>query len=140
MTDQLITATLETREGTFTVETHNPATLNQIWGQVLSGMAQAGIVGEHSSSHGVFTPDPGDGGRTGVGNLSTDNDSFQFNFSDGTTSDGLSDGSQGGHALFQAMLFGAPFIPPDAAEASIDPIYPESSGSFTVYYPEDTIL
>jgi hypothetical protein len=140
MTQPLVTATLDTNLGTFTFETAQPATLNQLWGQVLSEMGQAGIVGEHTSSHGFFTPDPGDGGRTGVGNLSSDNPNFQFQFSDGSTSEGLSDGSQGGHALFQSMLFGSDFLPPDIVEAQIDPIYPHSTHVFTVIGPEDQIL
>jgi hypothetical protein len=132
-----ITATLDTSVGTFVFETHNPATLNQLWGQVLSEMGQAGIVGEHTSAHGAFISQP----RDGVGNVSMDNESFQFDFANAVDDPGtLSAGSQGGHALFQSMLFGSDFLPPDIVEATIDPIYPESNHVFTVTYPEDTIV
>lgn len=132
MSKELITATLVTTTDTFEFTTHNPATLNQMWGQVLSEMGQAGIVGEHTSEAGAFTPNAGDGGRTGVGNLSEDNANFQMTFSDGATSDGLSSGSQGGHAVFQSMLFGSDFLPPEIVEAQIDPIYPHDTHVFTI--------
>jgi hypothetical protein len=136
MPPQTMTATIDTVEGSFTFETHNPATLNQIWGQVLSEMGQAGIVGEHTSAHGAFISQP----RDGVGNVSMDAERFQFDIDGGDNYSGLSDGSQGGHALFQSMLFGSDGLPPDIVEAQIEPIYPHDSGAFTVIPPEDHIL
>ena len=44
------------------------ANTNQCWGDIASQLAQRGQMGQHSSSHSVFTPDPGDGGRRGVAN------------------------------------------------------------------------
>jgi len=46
------------------------ASTNQCWGDIASQLAQRGQMGQHSSSHSVFTPNPGEGGREGVGNQS----------------------------------------------------------------------
>ena len=70
-------------EFTFT----NPAQINQAWGQIIAHMGQEGIMGDHSSSHGAFTPDPflpdgtvdphtSDPSRDGVGNASEDDPRF----------------------------------------------------------------
>ena len=63
---------------------------NRCWGQVTKQFAALGGeehqgVGEHASDP-PFTPDPGDGHREGVGNVSK-------------THDELSEGGQGAHAI-----------------------------------------
>ena len=105
----------------------NPAQLNQMWGDISSQLGEAGVMGDHSSSHGVFTPDPGEGGRTGVGNLSMDNDNFQFPDSD-LTDNNMADGGQGLHAIFQASRLGDPNLPEGSAEAEIGPLVPDPNG------------
>ena len=84
------------------------ATLNACWGDIASQVARSGIMGQHSSSHGLFTPDPGEGGRTGVGNVSK-------NFGD------LSSGAQGTHAIVNGGRLGADSLPPDIPEANVGP-------------------
>lgn len=86
------------------------ATLNHCWGDIASQVAQSGIMGEHSSAAGTFTPDPGDGGRTGVGNVSK-------NFGD------LSDGSQGTHAIVNGGRLGADSLPDDIPESTVGPFF-----------------
>jgi hypothetical protein len=105
-------------------------------------MAGAGIMGEHSSSHGVFTPDPGEGGRVGVGNSSKDDPRFQLDFDDPSVvnNNGNGGGSQGGHAIFQAQRFGDPNLPPGAIEGTIDPIVPQSHSNVTVVPPPDLLI
>ena len=64
---------------------------NHCWGQttkVFQAVGEPGM-GEHTSSHSNFTPDPGDGGRRGVGNVSKEDFGNQQN---------VGDGSQGVHA------------------------------------------
>lgn len=105
----------------------NPAQLNQMWGSIASQMGGSGIMGEHSSSHGTFTPDPGDGGRQGVGNLSKDDVRFDNPLTDGGPN--VSDGGQGLHAVFQASRLGDPNLPPGAIEATVGPFEPVVHGN-----------
>ena len=84
------------------------ATLNACWGSIASQVARSGIMGKHSSSSGTFTPDPGEGGRTGVGNVSK-------GFGD------LSAGSQGTHAIVNGGRLGADSLPDDIPEAQVGP-------------------
>lgn len=91
------------------------ATLNRCWGELAAYMGENGIMGQHSSAHGFFTPDPGEGGRKGVGNVTKEEHSDP------------SEGGQGEHAIVVGALLGAPFlaglpegsVPP--AECSIAP-------------------
>jgi hypothetical protein len=130
----------DTNIGTYTFTAENAANLNQYWGDIASRLASAGIMGDHSSSHGLFTPDPGDGGRTGVGNLSRDNGNFQNPLED-INGNNLGDGGQGLHAIFQAALLGDDFIPPDAVEAQIGPFTVETSHNVTVTFtPFDDLI
>lgn len=85
------------------------ATLNRCWGDIASQVAESGIMGAHSSSSGTFTADPGEGGRTGVGNVSK-------TFGD------LSDGSQGTHAIVNGARLGAETLPDDIPESTIGPL------------------
>lgn len=104
----------------------NPAQLNQMWGDIASQLGELGVMGEHSSAAGTFTPDPGDGGRTGVGNLSKDDARFQL--PDGDSHTNLADGGQGLHAIFQASRLGDPNLPDGAIEATIGPLVPDPHG------------
>ena len=65
------------------------ATLNHCWGQITKQFQASGEpgLGEHASSHSPFTPDPGEGGRRGVGNVSKEDHGA------------LSEGGQGMHAI-----------------------------------------
>jgi hypothetical protein len=65
------------------------ATLNHCWGQITKEFQASGEpgLGEHASSHSPFTPDPGEGGRRGVGNVSKEDHGD------------LSEGGQGMHAI-----------------------------------------
>jgi len=63
------------------------ATLNHCWGDIAADVGRAGLMGEHSNAASPFTPDPGEGGRRGVGNVSKED------FGD------LSAGGQGQHAI-----------------------------------------
>lgn len=74
------------------------AKLNRCWGELAAHMGQHGIMGKHSSAHGFFTPDPGEGGRRGVGNVSKEDHGP------------LSEGGQGLHAIEVGHLLGAPFF------------------------------
>jgi hypothetical protein len=67
----------DTKLGDYVLEFTNPATLNQFWGEIALLLGEAGIMGEHSSNQGVFTPDPRDAGCAGVGNMSKTYPSFQ---------------------------------------------------------------
>lgn len=60
------------------------AKLNRCWGQVTKEFAP---LGEHASALSPFTPDPGEGGRRGVGNVSKEDHGA------------LSEGGQGMHAI-----------------------------------------
>ena len=60
------------------------AKLNHCWGQVTKQFAP---LGPHASAHSPFTPDPGEGGRRGVGNVSKEDHGP------------LSEGGQGQHAI-----------------------------------------
>lgn len=60
------------------------AKLNKCWGQITKQFAP---LGEHASAHSPFTPDPGEGGRRGVGNVSKEDHGP------------LSEGGQGEHAI-----------------------------------------
>jgi hypothetical protein len=71
------------------------ATLNQCWGELTKQFQAFGKpgLGEHANADSGFTPDPGDGGRRGVGNVSKED------FDDiGLGDIDLSDGAQGVHA------------------------------------------
>ena len=65
------------------------ATLNHCWGQVTKEFQAFGEpgLGEHASAASPFTPDPGEGGRRGVGNVSKEDHAP------------LSEGGQGVHAI-----------------------------------------
>src|SRR5918994_4295700 len=106
----------------------NPAQINQAWGQIIAHMGQEGIMGEHSSSHGAFTPNSGDGGRDGVGNSSNDNPRFDNPESDAVN---VSVGGNGIHGVFQALRFGDPF-PGDIVEETILPFTPDLHGNVSV--------
>jgi hypothetical protein len=84
------------------------ATGNRAWGDISSQVARSGIMGEHSSSHGTFTPDPGEGGRTGVGNVSK-------SFGE------LSDGAQGTHAIVNGSRLGSDSLPEGSIESTVGP-------------------
>jgi hypothetical protein len=75
--------------GTGVVYAADNATLNHCWGQITKEFQAFGEpgLGEHASSHSPFTPDPGEGGRRGVGNVSKEDHGA------------LSDGGQGLHAI-----------------------------------------
>lgn len=79
------------------VDAADDATLNQCWGETTKQFAQFPDsqpgIGEHSSNP-PQTPDPGDGGRRGVGNVSKED----FDDTDRGDID-LSDGAQGVHAI-----------------------------------------
>jgi hypothetical protein len=84
------------------VQAADGATLNKCWGKVTKEFQAVGEpgMGDHASAHSPFTPDPGEGGRRGVGNVSKEDHGA------------LSDGGQGMHAIavapsseeFQASL------------------------------------
>jgi hypothetical protein len=65
------------------------AKLNHCWGQVTKEFQAFGEpgLGEHANAASPFTPDPGEGGRRGVGNVSKEEHGD------------LSDGGQGMHAI-----------------------------------------
>src|SRR4029077_18951115 len=106
-----VTTTIHTNLGDITVESQNAANLNSFWGGIASQLAQSGIMGEHTSEAGAFTPNAGDGGRQGVGNLSKDDPRFDNPTADSQTN--LADGGQGFHAVFQAARLGDPaHLPP----------------------------
>jgi hypothetical protein len=65
------------------------ATLNHCWGQVTKEFQAFGEpgLGEHANAASPFTPDPGEGGRRGVGNVSKEDHAP------------LSEGGQGVHAI-----------------------------------------
>lgn len=85
------------------------AKINRCWGELAAHMGQNGIMGKHSSSHGFFTPDPGEGGRRGVGNVSKEDHGP------------LSEGGQGQHAIEVGHLLGAPFFA-HLPEGQIEPM------------------
>jgi hypothetical protein len=68
------------------------ATFNSCWGQSVKAFAALtpGIIGQHSRASSGVTPDPGDGGRQGVGNVSKNTQTPP------ATNNG--DGEQGVHA------------------------------------------
>jgi hypothetical protein len=124
--------TFDTDLGNAVLTFKNPAQLNQMWGSIASQVGQSGIMGEHSSSHGFFTPDPGEGGRQGVGNLSKTDEDF---LNPDPTLDGnpLSEGSQGLHGLFQGVRLGDPtLVPPDIVEETVGPFLPETHGNVSI--------
>lgn len=124
--------TFQTTLGAVTITAKNPAQLNSFFGSIASQLGQSGIMGEHSSSHGVFTPDPGDGGRAGVGNTSKKVAAFQ---NPEGTGNPLSDGAQGLHALFQALRLGDPdALPPGAVEGTVGPFIPRDHPNVTVTF------
>lgn len=115
--------------GTVTFTFTNDAQLNQMWGNIASQFGQSGTMGEHTSEAGVFTPDAGEGGRAGVGNLS--NDDVRFDNPDAESQTNLADGGNGLHAVFQAARLGDPNLPDGAVEATIGPFFPETHGNLT---------
>jgi hypothetical protein len=130
MAQPSVTTTLVTNQGVQTFTSVNAANLNQFWGDIASDLGNAGIMGQHSSSHGTFTPNPGDGGRQGVGNLSKNDPRFDNTGLDSHTN--LADGGQGLHATFQAARLGDPNLPPGAVEATVGPFFPEGHGNVEV--------
>jgi hypothetical protein len=112
----------------------NPAQINQAWGSVSSQIGQTGDMGEHSSEAGTFTPDAGDGGRAGVGNVSTSDEDFvPVGDADGEVS--LADGANGLHSTYNGALLGSEEIEeiaPGSLEAEMDPIVPELYGSISL--------
>ena len=125
-----VTTTIHTNLGDITVESQNAANINSFWGSIAHQMGQSGIMGEHSSAAGTFTPNPGDGGRQGVGNLSKDDPRFDNPGADSNTN--LADGGQGFHATFQAARLGDPNLPPGAIEATVGPFFPEAHGNIEI--------
>jgi hypothetical protein len=139
--NQPVTFDFETDLGTYTFTADNAANVNRFWGDIASDLGNAGIMGEHTSAAGAFTPDPGDGGRTGVGNLSRDNPDFQNLELDSNTN--LADGGQGLHGVYQAALLGSDELPPGIVEATLDPIVVESTQNIEVTFvpfPDDVLL
>ena len=124
--------------GVYHIEADNPAKLNALWGDIASQMGQLGVMGKHSSSHGTFTPDPGEGGRTGVGNLSKDDPRFQIGDSADTPGNA---GTNGTHAISQAVLLGNPNLPL-SVERDIGPLFPDGNhpGITITFTPFDSIL
>jgi hypothetical protein len=121
----------------------NPAQLNQMWGSIASQVGQSGIMGEHSSAHGRFTPDPfpdphtSEPARDGVGNASKTNTNFQN--PDLTLVDNpLSEGAQGLHGLFQGVRLGDADLGA-IPEAEVGPFLPEPHGNVTVDVVIDVI-
>src|SRR5215204_5491865 len=115
------TATITTNLGDETFTFVNPAQINQAWGNIASQLGELGVMGEHSSAAGVFTPNPGDGGRQGVGNVSQDDLRFLPDGAEAGTGDALANGAQGFHAVFQAARLGDPHLPGDSVEETIGP-------------------
>jgi hypothetical protein len=76
------------------VHAADDATLNRCWGQVTKEFQAVGEpgMGDHASAHSPFTPDPGEGGRRGVGNVSKEDHGDPL-------VNGLGDGAQGKHAI-----------------------------------------
>jgi len=123
------TTIFETDIGDVALTYTNQAQLNQMWGSIASQLGDAGIMGDHTSSQGTFTPDPGDGGPVGVGNLSkTDED---FINPDASGPNNLASGGQGLHGIYQAARLGEEGLPPDSVEASIGPLFPNTYGNVT---------
>lgn len=125
-------STIDTNLGDLTFASVNPANLNQFWGDIASQVAQSGIMGEHSSSHGAFTPDPGEGGRQGVGNVTKDNPNFLPDGAEAGTGDVLANGGQGFHGVFQAARLGDPNLPGTPVEETVGPFFPEPNGNVTL--------
>jgi hypothetical protein len=126
-----VTTTIHTNLGDITVESQNAANLNSFWGGIASQLAQSGIMGEHTSEAGAFTPNAGDGGRQGVGNLSKTDPRFDNPTADSQTN--LADGGQGFHAVFQAARLGdAAHLPPGVVEATVGPFFPEAHGNIDI--------
>ena len=126
----------QTTKGQILIEAKNPATLNSLWGAGASHLAKEGIMGEHSSSHGFFTPDPGEGGRQGVGNVTKNDPNFQ---NPEGADNNLADGGQGLHALFQLLRLG-PGLPTAAVESTLAPFLPEAKNPNITITPIDFVL
>jgi hypothetical protein len=124
------TATIPTAVGDQTFEFVNPANLNQLWGSIASQVAESGIMGEHTREGGSFTPDAGDGGRIGAGNVSKD---FFGGVDIGATGSGdaLADGAQGVHATTNGALLGDT-LPSDFIESTVGPFTPDPHGVVSV--------
>ena len=93
------------------------ATLNRAWGDIASQVARAGIMGEHSAESSPFTPDAGEGGRRGVGNVSSED------FGP------LSEGGQGLHAITNGGRLGSPNLNPSLPEAQVGPFSCQKCGA-----------
>jgi hypothetical protein len=101
----------------------SPATNNVCWGKGAKHLAASGIMGQHSSAHGAFTPDPGES-RLGVGTVSKQNHGDPEE-----PGGGLSQGAQGQHAVDVGAVLGsgASFLE-GTAEGSIDTFECSSPG------------
>ncbi len=130
--NQPVTFDFETDLGIYTFTAENAANINRFWGEIANTLGQSGIMGEHTSEAGAFTPNAGDGGRTGVGNLSNDNPDFSNLALDSNTN--LADGGQGLHALYQAALLGGDDLPPGIVEGTIGPFVVDSSQNIEVVF------
>ena len=128
MTKPVETSVIITSDGTFTFSSVNDANLNQFWGDIVSQMGQSGIMGGHSSSHGAFTPDPGEGGRDGVGNSTMDNPNFLPDGAIAGTGDVLAEGGQGFHAVVQGVRLGSD-LPGEPVEETVGPFFPTPDGN-----------
>ena len=105
---------------------NSPANNNVCWGKAASHLATSGIMGKHSSAHGAFTPDPGTGGRRGVGNVSKED------HGDPTApGGGMSQGAQGQHAVNVGINLGRDDLPflAGTPEGSIEPFECNSPGN-----------
>lgn len=123
---------------TGTAKADDGATINHCWGQLAAHLGTNGIMGTHSNAHSPFTPDPGDGGRTGVGNVSKN---FHDNSGNDGTGQALANGAQGHHAINNGALLGQnaflanPFlvivfgVDGTEPEFQIDPLECTSSGN-----------
>ena len=90
------------------------ATLNHCWGQITKEFQAFGEpgMGDHASAHSNFTPDPGEGGRRGVGNVSKeDHGDPEVN--------GLGDGAQGAHAIDVAPSSIQDSLPEECQETEV---------------------
>lgn len=93
----------------------SPANNNVCWGQGIKAFAQQGDtgLGGHASAQSNVTPDPGDGGRRGVGNVSKED------FAP------LSEGGQGIHAVTVGQFLPEPFectSPGNSDKVTIEPV------------------
>lgn len=111
-------------------EADSPANNNVCWGKAASYLGSNGIMGQHTSAHGFFTPNPGDGGRRGVGNVSKEDHSLDPTAPGG----GLSQGAQGQHAVNVGINLGSPFLAglPEGEVAPFECTAPGNSDKVTI--------